>query len=170
MGFRSHEMKRETGENPVQTRCCVVGSGMRDRNSPYFFLANMPLFFGMFYNSDRASQVGTITYTAYDMLYHALKSTWSRSFKNMTAEAITIACCQEVGITPGNIIATGINIKKMLIDNESIFDTMLKAYNKTELHFGMDYIIPTPFDPRLKEYVASAVSKAAVDSGVSRMM
>ena len=31
-------------------------------------------------------------------------------------------------------------------------------------------IISTPSDPRLKENVASAVSKAAVDSGVSRMM
>ncbi len=44
------------------------------------------------------------------------------------------------------------------------------AYDKDELHFGRDYIIPTSFDPRLKEFVASAVSKSAVDSGVSRMM
>ena len=44
------------------------------------------------------------------------------------------------------------------------------AYDKGGLHFGRDYIIPTPFAPRLKEYVASAVSKAAVDSGVNSMM
>lgn len=119
-----------------------------------------PLFFGMFYNSDRASQVGTITYTAYDMLYHALKSTWSRSFKNMTAEAITIACCQEVGITPGKIIATGINIKKMLIDNENIFDTMLKAYNKVSLINGKKYMFKMSgmaLDVQEKGYVSSGI-------------
>ena len=57
-----------------------------------------------------------------------------------------------------------------LLAKQPVPEEVLKAYNKTELHFGRDYIIPTPFDPRLKEYVASAVSKAAVDSGVSRMM
>ena len=57
-----------------------------------------------------------------------------------------------------------------LLAKQPVPEEVLKAYNKTELHFGRDYITPTPFDPRLKEYVASAVSKAAVDSGVSRMM
>ncbi len=56
-----------------------------------------------------------------------------------------------------------------LLAKQPVPEEVLKAYNKTELHFGRDYIIPTPFDPRLKEYVASAVSKAAIASGVSRM-
>jgi malate dehydrogenase (oxaloacetate-decarboxylating)(NADP+) len=33
--------------------------------------------------------------------------------------------------------------------------------------FGPDYIIPTPFDPRLMEIVPVAVAKAAMDSGVA---
>ena len=33
--------------------------------------------------------------------------------------------------------------------------------------FGPEYMIPTPFDPRLIEYVAPAVAKAAMDSGVA---
>ncbi len=45
---------------------------------------------------------------------------------------------------------------------------VLKAYKKDSLYFGPEYIIPTPFDPRLQEYVATAVAKAAVDSGVAR--
>lgn len=32
-----------------------------------------------------------------------------------------------------------------------------------------DYILPAPFDPRVKDAVAAAVSKAAVDSGVARV-
>ncbi len=35
-------------------------------------------------------------------------------------------------------------------------------------HFGRDYIIPAPFDPRLMETVSSAVAKAAMDSGVAQ--
>lgn len=34
--------------------------------------------------------------------------------------------------------------------------------------FGLDYIIPAPFDPRLMEVVSSAVAKAAMDSGVAQ--
>ena len=33
--------------------------------------------------------------------------------------------------------------------------------------FGNKYIVPTPLDPRLIEYVAPAVAKAAIDSGVA---
>jgi len=45
---------------------------------------------------------------------------------------------------------------------------VLLAYNTQHLDFGMDYIIPKPFDPRLKSYISSAVARAAVDSGVAR--
>ena len=36
---------------------------------------------------------------------------------------------------------------------------------KTKLKFGPEYILPKPFDKRLKDIVSRAVSKAAVDSG-----
>lgn len=36
-----------------------------------------------------------------------------------------------------------------------------------EFSFGPDYIIPKPFDPRVLHWVAPAVAKAAVDSGVA---
>jgi malate dehydrogenase (oxaloacetate-decarboxylating)(NADP+) len=43
-----------------------------------------------------------------------------------------------------------------------------KAYKVENLHFGRDYIIPKPLDPRLIYHVAPAVAKAAMDSGVAR--
>jgi malate dehydrogenase (oxaloacetate-decarboxylating)(NADP+) len=42
------------------------------------------------------------------------------------------------------------------------------AYNATNLKFGSEYIIPKPSDPRLIVYVASAVAKAAMETGVAR--
>ncbi len=41
------------------------------------------------------------------------------------------------------------------------------AYNKTNLEFGPEYIIPKPLDPRLITTVAPAVAKAAMESGVA---
>lgn len=41
------------------------------------------------------------------------------------------------------------------------------AYNMVNIQFGKDYIIPKPLDPRLITYVAPAVAKAAMDSGVA---
>ncbi|ATG49382.1 NADP-dependent malic enzyme [Celeribacter ethanolicus] len=41
------------------------------------------------------------------------------------------------------------------------------AYQDERLDFGPDYLIPKPFDPRLMGVVASAVAKAAMESGVA---
>lgn len=41
------------------------------------------------------------------------------------------------------------------------------AYGGTKLHFGPDYIIPKPVDPRLITTVAIAVAKAAIETGVA---
>ena len=42
------------------------------------------------------------------------------------------------------------------------------AYNATNLKFGSEYIIPKPNDPRLILYVATAVARAAMETGVAR--
>jgi malate dehydrogenase (oxaloacetate-decarboxylating)(NADP+) len=41
------------------------------------------------------------------------------------------------------------------------------AYQSEQLTFGVDYLIPKPFDPRLMGVVATAVAKAAMESGVA---
>ena len=41
------------------------------------------------------------------------------------------------------------------------------AYGATKLVFGREYIIPSPFDPRLITVVAPAVARAAMESGVA---
>ncbi|WP_321364332.1 NADP-dependent malic enzyme [uncultured Celeribacter sp.] len=41
------------------------------------------------------------------------------------------------------------------------------AYQDERMEFGPDYLIPKPFDPRLMGVVASAVAKAAMESGVA---
>ncbi len=52
---------------------------------------------------------------------------------------------------------------------EPVPDEVLKAYGKTSMEFGREYIIPTPLDPRLQERLPAAISQAAIDSGVARI-
>ena len=46
-------------------------------------------------------------------------------------------------------------------------EVVASAYGDQDLHFGPDYLIPKPFDPRLIVKIAPAVAKAAMDSGVA---
>ena len=50
---------------------------------------------------------------------------------------------------------------------EDVPDEVAMAYGK-KLTFGRDYIIPTPFDPRLIYVVPPAVARAGMDTGVAR--
>jgi len=47
-------------------------------------------------------------------------------------------------------------------------DEVAQAYAGQDLRFGPDYIIPTPFDPRLIVEIAPAVALAAEQSGVAK--
>jgi malate dehydrogenase (oxaloacetate-decarboxylating)(NADP+) len=46
---------------------------------------------------------------------------------------------------------------------EPVPASVLKIYNLPQLIFGKDYFIPKPFDPRLIEWVAKAVERAAIE-------
>ncbi|MCH7954168.1 MAG: NADP-dependent malic enzyme, partial [Candidatus Marinimicrobia bacterium] len=52
---------------------------------------------------------------------------------------------------------------------EDVPDAVAKAYNVKSFKFGPDYIIPKPMDPRVLIWEATAVAKAAMDSGVARI-
>jgi malate dehydrogenase (oxaloacetate-decarboxylating)(NADP+) len=51
---------------------------------------------------------------------------------------------------------------------EPVPDDVKEAYGVKDLSFGIDYIIPKPFDTRVLEWEAAAVAQAAMDSGVAR--
>lgn len=51
---------------------------------------------------------------------------------------------------------------------ESIPEEVIEAYGEKNISFGRDQIIPKPIDTRLIYYVAPAVAKAAMESGVAK--
>ncbi|EFB0811451.1 malate dehydrogenase [Campylobacter jejuni] len=50
-----------------------------------------------------------------------------------------------------------------------VSDAVKKAYNLSTLEFGRDYVIPKPFDERVKAAVSTAVAAAAVKDGVAKV-
>jgi len=75
-----------------------------------------------------------------------------------------------------DVLASGINEEMKIaavraiaaLAKESVPDEVNKTYGTKNLVFGKEYIIPKPTDPRLISVVASAVAKAAMDSGIAR--
>ena len=71
--------------------------------------------------------------------------------------------------------ASDINDNMKLAASQAIADLAMdepselvtKAYGGTESRFGADYLIPSPFDPRLPVRIAPAVARAAMESGVA---
>ncbi len=51
---------------------------------------------------------------------------------------------------------------------EDVPDEVAAAYTGSALKFGPEYIIPSPFDPRLISYIPPFVAQAAMDTGVAR--
>ncbi|MBK9125643.1 MAG: NADP-dependent malic enzyme [Chloroflexi bacterium] len=54
------------------------------------------------------------------------------------------------------------------LTKEDVPDSVLSGYGLVSLKFGPEYLIPKPLDPRVLLWVAPAVAKAAMDSGVAR--
>jgi malate dehydrogenase (oxaloacetate-decarboxylating)(NADP+) len=53
---------------------------------------------------------------------------------------------------------------------EDVPDSVRRAYGVERLEFGREYIMPKPFDPRVLIWEASAVAKAAIESGVAQRL
>ena len=75
-----------------------------------------------------------------------------------------------------DVRATGISEKMKVaaahaladLTKQSVPDSVLKAYGIDHLTFGVDYIIPKPFDPRVLWHVAPAVAQQAIEEGLAR--
>ena len=75
-----------------------------------------------------------------------------------------------------DVMATGINeeMKKAAVyaltdlAKQPLPESVKRAYGNQNFVFGREYLIPKPFDPRVLYYIAPAVAKAAMESGVAR--
>ena len=52
---------------------------------------------------------------------------------------------------------------------QDVADSVIRSYGDKPIRFGPEYIIPKPFDKRVLLWVAPAVARAAMETGVARM-
>jgi len=55
------------------------------------------------------------------------------------------------------------------LTKEDVPDSVMRAYGVDSMRFGPNYIIPSPFDPRVLTWESPAVAKAAIETGVARI-
>jgi len=69
-------------------------------------------------------------------------------------------------ITEGMKMAAAMALANLA--KEPVPQSVKDAYKGKHLEFGREYLVPTPFDPRVIEWEAVAVAKAACDEGVAK--
>ena len=94
----------------------------------------------MIYDRSRNSEQGTVNYTGYDELKRFVKSIGSFKFKSTTPEGIARSLCDLLDVGCGDIIKTKVPIKKMIVDAESYYSIMLRAYTRAFKSNGNKYM------------------------------
>lgn len=88
------------------------------------------VFYGQIFGVERSSNIGTISYTAYDMMKNLLESTGQYNFKNLTAEGIAKQVLDDMQIPIRHLHPTGVNIPSLLCDDKGIYEIIMGAYTK----------------------------------------
>lgn len=90
------------------------------------------LFLGTITAREKTAAVGTASYTAVDFMQHLLRSTGTYVFRNTTPEAIAKRLCTELKIKIGSLAKTKIYIKRLIYEEQAIYDIIVGAYRKAK--------------------------------------
>ena len=113
----------------------------KDLKSPSIALGDIITFYdggkrryiGIATGKEKKTELGEVTVESKDFLHYLIRDKYSGTFKNTTAEKITQRVCGSVGVGTKDLVKTGIHIKKMLAENDSIYNIIVKAYNKASV-------------------------------------
>ena len=101
--------------------------------------SNTEVFYGQILAVERSSQIGTITYTAYDAMRNLLNSKGNYVFANQTAEAIAAKVCNDIQMNIRYLQPTGVNIASMVCEDMTFYDIIMAAYTKAHKISGDKY-------------------------------
>lgn len=94
---------------------------------------------GFVFSQQMSCEGNELQLTAFDGLIYLTKSQMSYNFRDMTAEAITRKVCGDLGIVPGNIIATGINQSCIALAKTG-YEIIKTAYTAASRQTGKKYL------------------------------
>lgn len=104
-----------------------------------FAATDEEVFYGQIFGSEKSNAIGTISFTAYDMMKNLLESSGQYNFKNLPPETIAQMVCDDVQVPVRFLYPTGVNIASMLCDDMCLYDIIMAAYTKAHKITGMKY-------------------------------
>jgi len=130
-------------------------------------MANNPIVFAMA-NPDPEIDYNLAIATRKDVIMATGRSDFPNQVNNVLGFPYIFRGALDVRATKINEAMKMAAVRALAaLAKESVPEQVNIAYGATKLVFGREYIIPSPFDPRLITIVAPAVAKAAMDSGVA---
>jgi hypothetical protein len=121
-----------------------------DRNQPrtqigpgtkvWLLLDGKEIFRGVVWDRElNSTGEGYLTFVVYDYLIYLTKSKVTYNFINMTPEDATRKICLDLGISVGDIVATGIKVNR-LIAQKTGYEAIMEMYTQASKTNGKQYI------------------------------
>lgn len=123
---------------PLDKNITPLAIGLADMIYLYGDDGKTELFRGFVTDREAVSVAGTVTYTAYDLLFYTLKSKATYNFSSQTAEDIAKMVCADMEIPVGSLATTGLSLK-LLAQNTSIYEIIMQAYTLAYEKNGIPY-------------------------------
>lgn len=167
--FASHR-KIDTLEEAMVNADVFVGLSIADIVTPKMLksMANNPIVFAMA-NPDPEIPYEIAIKTRKDLIMATGRSDHPNQVNNVLGFPFIFRGALDVRATKINEAMKMAAVKALAsLAKEPVPEQVNIAYGETKLHFGREYIIPKPFDPRLIATVPPAVAKAAIESGVAQ--
>ena len=147
-----------------------MGVSVKDCVTPEMLLSmsNDPIVFAMA-NPDPEITYELAKATREDVIMATGRSDYPNQINNVLGSPFIFRGALDVGatnITEGMKLAAAKSLAELA--KEDVPDIVTRAYKGSTFSFGRDYIVPKPFDPRVIEWEAVAVAKAACDEGIAK--
>ncbi len=168
--FIANETDARTLSDAMKGADVFMGVSVKDCVSPEMLLSmnENPVVFAMA-NPDPEITYELATATRADVIMATGRSDYPNQINNVLGFPFIFRGALDVGattITEGMKIAASKSLAALA--KEDVPDIVKRAYGGKEFSFGKEYIVPKPFDPRVIEWEAVAVAKAACEEGVAK--
>jgi malate dehydrogenase (oxaloacetate-decarboxylating)(NADP+) len=147
-----------------------IGVSVKDCVTPEMLLSmnNNPIVFAMA-NPDPEINYELARATRKDVIMATGRSDFPNQINNVLGFPFIFRGALDVGardITEGMKLAAAKSLAALA--KEDVPEIVTRAYGCQNFSFGRDYIVPKPFDPRVIEWEAVAVAKAACDERIAK--
>lgn len=158
-----------TLEQAIKEADVLIGLSGPDIVTPKMLrsMANNPIVFAMA-NPNPEIEYPLAVETRSDVIMATGRSDYPNQVNNVLGFPFLFRGALDVRATAINEQMKRATVQALAdLAKEPVPETVNVAYGKTRLHFGREYIIPKPFDPRLITRIPPAIAKAAMESGVA---